>query len=60
MVLVCFLIILTGINLVSCESWESTASSAVNCLNFFRCLSPDQVMLQLKYRYDREIDNSER
>ncbi|XP_064609538.1 uncharacterized protein LOC135473609 [Liolophura sinensis] len=25
-----------------------------------RCLTPDMVMLQLKYRYDREIDNCQR
>ena len=26
----------------------------------FRCLTPDWVLCQLKYRYDREIDNSNR
>lgn len=26
----------------------------------FRCLTPDWVLCQLKYRYDREIDNSDR
>lgn len=27
---------------------------------FLRCLTPDEVMKQLRYRYDREIDRAER
>lgn len=32
----------------------------INYVSYFRALTPDRVMCQLKYRYDREIDRSER